>query len=550
MQDQNNSTSIGIIGSGLGGLATACRLAFAGYKVIVYEKNSTFGGKAGSFELTFEDKGVNGRARFDSGPSLMTMPFVYHQLFKDCGQNLDDYLEYQRLDENCRYFWPKDFEPNVEAKLKQEQESKLKTERKTERKLERKLGPDLILGGSIHSQIEALHQVFGTDKKILQRYFEGCKKLFELTSPVYLETQFGIKSLFSPSFWQAFAYLGLMSPLTTLHNYHQKIFKASNNTNRLVQVFDRYATFNGSDPYQTPATIRAISWVENGLGIYLPTSGKVGEKNNGIRAIPTALYNLAIKLRVVFAFDTKVDRVIENSGKTLGVEIEGRLYQHSAVVCNMDWAVAQTKLLGRKSTIPSEKLAKKHSTSAILFYWVVKTQTDLVELHNTFFSDDYKTEFEQTNSGKVPTDPTIYLNVGCKQEEGMVTSGYQNWFVVINTPIDTENDGRDWQNEAQNLRKVVIKRLTVQLGFDVQSSIVAEKIKTPPDLHKDTFGYGGSLYGQNSNGLFGAFLRPRLVDKKLKGLFYVGGTVHPGGGMPLAVLSGQMVSKGILKYMK
>jgi phytoene desaturase len=495
-----NKYDVGIIGSGLGGMATACRLARQGLKVIVYEKNHSYGGKAGNLRLDFEDpSNKNSWAIFDTGPSLMTMPFVYESLFKDCGYNLKDYLEYKKLSEYCRYFW-------------QDGQRAVMTEK-------------------------GLDNLFGVEKKVVDAYLERAKRVYELTKEVFLENEFNWQILLKPKFWQAFINFGVLSPLQTLHNFNQKELQEEH----LIQIFDRYATFNGSSPFKTPATMRLISYIENSqepnLGVFNP--------RNGIRDIPKAIYELALELGVVFAFNTEVEKIVEIQSKVAGVVVEDNFLEHQIVVSNQDYYSTQEKLLGRDLKNKG-KLLQNLSSSVVVFYWAVKTDQQIFGLHNTIFSQNYKQEFEDIFSLKsIPDDPTIYLNIACLESPQMCSQGYQNWFVVINVGI--KKDYTQSQLQIQNLRKNVLSKLSAVVGFKVEEKIVAQKIFTPLDLQNFTFSPFGSLYGLSSNSLFSAFLRPKLQDEKIRNLFYVGGSVHPGGGMPLAVLGAKMVADKIIK---
>jgi phytoene dehydrogenase-like protein len=185
------------------------------------------------------------------------------------------------------------------------------------------------------------------------------------------------------------------------------------------------------------------------------------------------------------------------------------------------------------------------SSSALVFYWGIDRSFNQLGLHNIFFSSDYKREFEQIHRfSQVPLEPTIYINITSKLTPTDAPLGQENWFVLVNEPCD---DGRDWQAEFHETRMHIINRLSNILDVDLGTHVVAENSWTPRQIADETGSYRGSLYGISSNTKMAAFLRHPNFSRRYRGLYLCGGSVHPGGGMPLSVQSGMIAAELLLK---
>jgi diapolycopene oxygenase len=183
---------------------------------------------------------------------------------------------------------------------------------------------------------------------------------------------------------------------------------------------------------------------------------------------------------------------------------------------------------------------QERSSSAIIFYWGIKKEFAQLQLHNIFFSDDYKKEFENIfHTKQLSNDPTIYINISSKMESGHAPAGKENWFVMVNAPA---NIGQDWQQLKQDLRKNIILKLNRLLGEDIETLIETEHIVDPIMIEDQTASYMGSLYGTSSNSKLAAFFRKPNFTNSIKGLYFCGGSVHPGGGIPLCLKSAKIVS--------
>ena len=311
---------------------------------------------------------------------------------------------------------------------------------------------------------------------------------------------------------------------------------------RMIQLLDRYATYNGSDPYQVPATLSMISYVEHGLGGF-------GVKN-GIYGIIQGMEALARELGVEIQCNTEVQQIHYNQKREIsGLAVNGTTIAASKVVANVDTLTLYEKLLDDYEAPLARRYRKlPPSSSALVYYWGVDRQFDQLGLHNIFFSSDYHREFEQIHHfSQVPLEPTIYINITSKMTPTDAPEGQENWFVLINTPV---HDGRDWAQSLQETKMHVLNRLSRILEVDLRSHIVVEGSWTPEQIERETGSYRGSLYGISSNTAMSAFLRHPNVSRRYKGLYLCGGSVHPGGGMPLATLSGMIAAELLLKRIR
>jgi phytoene dehydrogenase-like protein len=259
------------------------------------------------------------------------------------------------------------------------------------------------------------------------------------------------------------------------------------------------------------------------------------------------MYKLAVKKGVTFLTGHQVTQINHRNGVVGGLTYLkngiAETKEYDAVISNADAYHTYSALLTDKD-LAKKYNSKELSSSAIIFYWGVKGIHENLDVHSILFSKNYQQEFEDIGNGKCPDDPTIYINISSRYNSSDAPERAENWFVMVNTPYDS---GQDWDKEVIKLKRMIFNKVKTVCGIDLENNIVAEAIKTPVDLEKDTFALKGALYGISSNSQFAAFMRERNQSSKYKGLYFCGGTAHPGGGMPLVVLSGEIVSDTIQK---
>ncbi|MGB4773997.1 MAG: FAD-dependent oxidoreductase, partial [Daejeonella sp.] len=259
----------------------------------------------------------------------------------------------------------------------------------------------------------------------------------------------------------------------------------------------------------------------------------------GMFSITKSLVKLAEDLDVKFHYNTLVDEIVVENKKAKGVKINDTIVSGDLVISNMDVWFTYKKLL--KNQLPPARILKQErSSSALIFYWGIKKTFSQLDLHNVFFSEDYQQEFDHIWKKKnIYHDPTVYLNISSKYNPADAPEGFENWFTMINVP---SNIGQDWDQLIAEAKANILKKLSKNLGENISSLITCEAVLDPRSIEIKTSSYQGSLYGTSSNNQFSAFLRHANFSSKIKGLYFAGGSVHPGGGIPLALLSAKIVS--------
>jgi phytoene desaturase len=275
-----------------------------------------------------------------------------------------------------------------------------------------------------------------------------------------------------------------------------------------------------------------IQHLENHYGTYIP--------EGGMYEIAKSLYKLANKIGVKFNFNSEITNLKVDNKKIKYIEINNiKKIEADYVISNVDTHHFYHKLLGNK--ISHSSLKSERSSSAVIFYWCMKNINTNLDLHNIFFASDYKSEFESIFEKKeLYNDPTIYVNITSKDVKNDAPKNSENWFVMVNAP---QNANQNWDTEIKILKKVIIEKLEKILNININDKLIEEKIYSPVDLDKNTNSYLGSLYGTSSNDMFSSFLRHPNFSRKLKNVFFCGGSVHPGGGIPLCILSSKIISE-------
>ena len=461
------------------------------FKVTIFEKNSYPGGK-------LSELNVNG-FRFDKGPSLFTMPALIDEL--TALQGSSHKFEYQKLDVITNYFYSDgtqlkasanldDFAEEVHLKLNEKKETVLK-----------------------HIKRNAFY--FKTTEDLFLK-----QSLHQLKNFINFKTLKGI--FFSP-------FLGLFS---TMNEKNSQTFSNP----KTVQLFNRFATYNGSNPYKAPALINMISHLEFNLGAYLP--------KKGIHQITTHLVKLAEEANVTINYNATVEALeVGSNNRISSIKSNGVNYPFAIVASDVDIHVLYKYLLP-KSFTPKKLIQQEKSSSAYVFYWGINKEFSALGLHNILFSDDYKKEFDHLFSKQFPIDdPTIYINITSKYCKDDAPEGCENWFVMVNVPHN-KSDSIDY---VAAIRKNVIEKINSMLKTDIEKHIISESTLSPIDIENQTSSFGGSLYGNSSNNKFAAFLRHANFSSSIKNLFLVGASVHPGGGIPLCLFSAKIASQLIVE---
>lgn len=478
-----------VIGAGLGGLSAALHLSTRGWRVVICEANGVPGGKLN----IRSEQGYT----FDTGPSLLTMPSVVEDLFRIAGENIKDYLNIEPIDPVCRYYWP-------DGTI-----------------LDASSDPDTMA-----ARIDAFAPGQGAS---WLRYLDYSRRIWEATNEVFLFTPIHEPSkVLRAKYLPALFSLPRIDGLRTVHTANTSFFADP----RLVQLADRYATYNGSDPFVAPATLNIIPWVEYGIGgFYI---------RGGMYKLATALQELLTRRGVECRYGARVRRISHDGTRATGVVLEdGTRVDADAVVCNSDVVDTYEHLLTGFEPRTRKLKELEPSISGMVFLWGVRGHREALPHHTIFFSSDYQKEFNQIFTlHQAPDEPTVYVAITSKKDPEMAPPGCENWFVLVNMPYDT---GQDWPSLVPSVRASILSVLA-RHGFHIESEIECEQVMTPRDLRSLYRSNKGSIYGISSNTRTTAFKRPPNRSRDLQGLYFCGGSSHPGGGIPLVLLSGGMAA--------
>ncbi len=491
---KSSSKNIGIVGAGIGGLAVAIRLALKGHRVTVFEAGDDVGGKLSELRA----QGF----RFDKGPSLFTMPGLVDDLFRKAKKNPRNYFQYRRLDPVTKYFFADQTEFSVPADP-----------------------VEFAKNGS---------QFFNVPEAEIKRVLQTASKQFLQTKEPFLEKP--IKSIFSiftlenlPLFFK----LRRFKIFQTLHERNQNSFSSP----KLVQIFDRLATYSGSSPFESSGILQQTAHLEYNIGAFLP--------EGGMYSISKALKQLALDLGVEFNFNSKVSKISVHQGKVRSLKVGFLEQPYQIIICNADNHTAYDTILQNASShIVDDRKEEPKSSAPLVFYWGMKGNFPQLDVHNILFSADYEKEFAEIfDSSVAPSDPTIYINITSKVVHSDAPEGHENWFVMINVPPREKKD--NWFEKREKLRKLIMKKIQDRLGINVLDHLDFEDFLDPYTLEKSNGAYRGSIYGNRSIGAWSMFKR-QPNESPITGLYFVGGTVHPGGGIPLVLSSAKITANLIL----
>ena len=482
-----------VIGSGIGGIAASIRLARKGYAVKVFEASGFPGGKLSEFNM--------GDYRFDRGPSLFTLPQHVEELFELCGERMSEHFSYSEIPILCKYFYPDGFV--FEAK------------------------------GNKEENIKAIVQAFDEDEEKVRAFFSKAEFIYNTTAPLFLERPLKLSKLYkTKAFWTGILRIPRLPLMGSYTVQLRKYFKNP----KTIQYFQRYATYNGSSPYKTPALMQLLPHVEQGIGAFIP--------DKGMYDITFQLYELAKRQNVEFIFNSNVEEIIIEEKRAVGIRYNNtQIEKSNIVVSNMDVYPTYKKLLPKERE-PKVILNQEKSSSALIFYWGMKDYVNKsLSIHNIFFSNDYFDEFRHLfEYGRLAEDMTIYVHITSNHIKTDAPENGGNWFVMVNAP---NNKGQNWEEIVERARENIIQKLESMLGEKIGDKICCEDVWTPSGIEADTSSHLGALYGNASNSASAAFFRHANNSSLIEDLYFVGGSVHPGGGVPLAILSAKTMTEFI-----
>ncbi len=475
-----------VVGAGVGGLAAAIRLGAAGHHVTVFERNEVPGGK-----LAMRER--EGFA-FETGPSLLTLPAVFQELFALAGSSMLDAVDLVRLDPMCRYRFPDGSTLDTRA------------------------GPE-----DTESAVNAWSPGSGRAWRSFHdrglRTWTIAERTFfagAMDSPLDMA-----RRLRSP------ADLVGIDGLRTLHRHAQRSFVDQ----RLVQYVDRYATYSGSSPYRAPATLACIPAIEQEFGAWYI--------RGGIGRLASALADAAARIGVELRTGSDVISINRRAGRVSGVRLADGEEAVAAdiVVADVDAHHLYQDLLPDSRRLRHLARAGRSSSGFVLLA-AVEGRTEGLAHHNVSFPLDYRDEFQALLDERRPVaEPAIYVSCSSLTDSEQAPVGCENWFVLVNAP---SGGPTNWAVEGPRYRDHLLE-VMARRGWDLSGRLRFVETITPADIERRYRTVGGAIYGTSSNGRAAAFLRPGNRGP-LGGLYLVGGSSHPGGGLPLVALSARIVA--------
>jgi len=486
-----------VIGAGMGGMTAAARLSRGGHDVVVYEASNQVGGKCRTEWI--------GKVGFDTGPSLLTLPAVYKDFFQRTGKPMGFVCPIQPVNPSFDYR----FTDGSSVKFAN---------------LSRK------------ETLDSISASFGASSALQwDQIMRRAESMWDVSRGPFIESE--LSSPFSLLKRISFVRdLKIIAPWKTLRQHADEILKDQ----RLRYIMDRYATYSGSDPRKAPAVLSTIAFVEESFGAW--------HVKGGLGKLSATVHQRAVDVGVTFHLNSPVTKILTKGNRCVGIKLEdGTTVEADAVVANADASlVYNTLIIGHRRLLKkARKNLKKADVSVAGFSLLLGMRKDpqqILNHHTILFPENYDSEFDSIfTEGKPVENPTIYI---CAPQDETMSKDelLEGWFVLVNAPT---HGTFDWANKefAQEYANSIIDQIEAR-GISVRDRLESLTIRTPADLEAAVCAPGGAIYGTSSNGARAAFLRAKNRSP-IKGLYLVGGSSHPGGGLPLVGIGGDLVTEAI-----
>jgi phytoene desaturase len=488
--------SVLLVGAGVGGIATAARLAQAGFDVTVLEKNDRPGGRA---SLIREDGFT-----FDTGPSLLLMPETYAETYRALGQRMEDHLDLARVDPTYRVHFHDEDSLELTGDLRHMRE-----------------------------QLETLEP--GAFEAYLQFVAEGYRH-YTLSLDRFVGRNFyNVLEFFSP------ANLPMLFQLKALQKHYPHVSQYFDSP-KLRAAFSFQNMYLGLSPYDAPATFTLLQYTELAEGVWYP--------RGGMYSIITSLAEIAEELGVRFHYNTPVAQIDVVDDRAVGVTLEdGEELRADLVIANADLPYVYQELLPTDGT--ASKMDRKRYTSAtFMFYWGLKGErTEKLMHHNVFLSDHvYRESFHQIfYEHTLPEDPSFYIHAPVRTVPDFAPPDHDALMVLVPTGHLSAEQPQDWPALQQRARRAVFRRLA-RLGLDdIEERIVFERTYVPSDYREIWNLAKGAAFGLSHNFTQIGYLRPHNRHPRYENLYFVGASTHPGTGVPIVLISARLVTERVLK---
>jgi phytoene desaturase len=484
-----------VIGAGIGGIATAARLAKNGYDVTVLEKNDTPGGRANQI--------VRDGHRFDVGPTLFLMPEVWDETFSALGERMSDHLELRRIDPTYKVH----FDDGLQLALTS----------------------DI---GDMQAQLEKVEKTAFTG--FLNYIAEGGRHY-----------KMSLEKFVGRNFYNIFQYfslrnLPLLFQLKALKKHYSNVSRYFKD-DRLKAAFTFQNMYLGLSPYDAPATYSLLQYTELAEGVWYPMGGMYA----GIQALVRIAENLGVK----FIYNAPVKKIVTNHNKVLGVLLEdGTPLIADIFVGNADLPYIYKELL------PENKEAKKlenklYTCSTIMFYWGVDKEYPQIAHHNVFLGGDYKASFDQIfTDHTLPEVPSFYVHAPARTDQAAAPQGQDTLYVLVPVGHLDARSEQDWDALVKRARRTVLTRLANEMGAEDLEEHIKFEIVYQPKVWQERFNLEkGAAFGLSHNFWQVGYLRPQNRHKRYKNLYFAGASTHPGTGLPIVLLSARLTTERILE---
>lgn len=484
-----------VIGAGIGGIATAARLAKNGYDVTVLEKESTPGGRCNQI--------IRDGHRFDIGPTLFLMPEVWEETFAALGEKMSDHLQLKRIDPTYKVHFDDGLQLALTSNI-----------------------------GDMQTQLEKVDKTAFTG--FLNYIAEGSKHY-----------KMSLEKFVGRNFYNIFEYfslanLPLLFKLKALKKHYANTSRFFND-DRLKAAFTFQNMYLGLSPYDAPATYSLLQYTELAEGVWYPIGGMYA----GIQA----LVKIAEKLGVKFIYDAPVKKLEVKSGKVKSAELEdGRVFTADIFIGNADLPYIYKELLPKNNE--AKKLDKKlYTCSTIMFYWGVDKEYSQIGHHNVFLGGDYKASFDQIfKDHTLPEVPSFYVHAPARTDQAAAPKGQDTLYVLVPVGHLDARSEQDWNALVNRARETVLTRLARELGADDLREHIKFEIVYQPKVWKERFNLEkGAAFGLSHNFWQVGYLRPQNRHKAYKNLYFTGASTHPGTGLPIVLLSARLTTERILK---
>lgn len=488
-----------VIGGGIGGLSAAIAVAATGTPVKLLEKSSVVGGKLRQIE-------VAGR-HVDAGPTVVTMRWAFDQLFEAAGRKLDDYVKFVPLEILARHGWPD--------------------------------GGRLDLFAQVDASVRSISAFAGPeDAAGYRRFCEHTERIYRIVEQPFLRSE-------RPSMASVVTAKGLRGTLEFLGiDWHRSMARALTGfftDPRLRQLFGRYATYYGSSPYRSPATLNLIAHVER-VGVWRIEGGMI--------ELARALTRLAEQLGVELCTDSEVARIHVADARVVAVELaDKQRIETDAVIVNAAPQALDHGLFGDelRGCVRYDRRAAR-SLSAVTWAAVAHTRAFPLAHHNVFFSGDYAAEFRALERGELIDEPTVYVCAQDRSDDLLAPlddapdwSAPERLLILVNAPARGDED--PWSGVA--LEQLQARAFAVMRACGLELDLV-DCVRTSPREFEGLFpATGGALYGAATHAMMAPFRRAP-ARARVRGLYLAGGGAHPGAGIPMVCLSGQIAARAVI----